>query len=281
LENIQLSSKITEIPRECFYNCKKLNNVILPSSITDIGPEAFSGCSSLNKIEIRGRITAISSKTFRDCTSLEEFVIPNSVESIWGGVFWGCTNLKKVVIPSSVREIGLSSTTPDMGRVFDDKNENLTVYVVKNSVAEMYAINNELNYELYEEPTLIIEPIANQVYTGTEIKPKLNLKYGKTTLQEGLDYILTYTNHVNVGKAKITITGIGYYKGTAMATFNIMPKSISTCSIQKAITDQSYTGKAIKPNPTIKNGKITLKNGTDYTVSYKNNTNCRKSYNDY
>lgn len=38
------------------------------------------------------------------------------------------------------------------------------------------------------------------------------------------------------------------------------------------IKDQTYTGKALKPSVTVKlNGK-TLKNGTDYTVSYKNNT---------
>ena len=36
---------------------------------------------------------------------------------------------------------------------------------------------------------------------------------------------------------------------------------------------QTYTGKALKPPVTVKLGKTTLKKGTDYTVSYKNNTN--------
>ena len=39
------------------------------------------------------------------------------------------------------------------------------------------------------------------------------------------------------------------------------------------VADQNYTGKALKPAPTVKHGGKTLKAGTDYTVSYKNNVN--------
>lgn len=38
-------------------------------------------------------------------------------------------------------------------------------------------------------------------------------------------------------------------------------------------SSKNYTGKAIKTTITIKDGNKTLKNGTDYTVSYKNNIN--------
>lgn len=48
-------------------------------------------------------------------------------------------------------------------------------------------------------------------------------------------------------------------------------KNISSLSVSK-ISDKSYTGKAIKPTVTVKDGAKTLKNGTDYTLSYKNNT---------
>ncbi|MBR2682506.1 MAG: hypothetical protein IKE22_04475, partial [Atopobiaceae bacterium] len=39
-----------------------------------------------------------------------------------------------------------------------------------------------------------------------------------------------------------------------------------------AISSQAYTGNAVKPKPTVKYGTATLKLGTDYTLSYKNNT---------
>ncbi len=40
-----------------------------------------------------------------------------------------------------------------------------------------------------------------------------------------------------------------------------------------SIKNQAYSGKAIKPTVTVKDGDKKLVNGTDYTVSYKNNTN--------
>lgn len=39
------------------------------------------------------------------------------------------------------------------------------------------------------------------------------------------------------------------------------------------INDCFHTGKPIKPDVTLKDGKYTLRNGIDYTVSYKNNQN--------
>ena len=49
-------------------------------------------------------------------------------------------------------------------------------------------------------------------------------------------------------------------------------KNISSLSFSK-ISNKAYTGKAIKPSVTVKDGDTKLKKGTDYTVSYKNNKN--------
>lgn len=58
-----------------------------------------------------------------------------------------------------------------------------------------------------------------------------------------------------------------------------LPASAAT-SLSKAKityeTNYTYTGKAIKPTVTVKVGSKTLKNKTNYTVSYKNNTNVGK-----
>lgn len=58
-----------------------------------------------------------------------------------------------------------------------------------------------------------------------------------------------------------------------------LPASAAT-SLSKATvsyeTNYTYTGKAIKPSVKVKVGKKTLKNKTDYTVSYKNNTDVGK-----
>ena len=49
-------------------------------------------------------------------------------------------------------------------------------------------------------------------------------------------------------------------------------KKISSLTISE-ISNKAYTGKAIKPTVTVKDGSKKLVKGTDYTVSYKNNKN--------
>lgn len=50
---------------------------------------------------------------------------------------------------------------------------------------------------------------------------------------------------------------------------------ITKCTI--TLKCATYTGKALKPTVAVKNGKTTLKSGTHYTVSYKNNTKIGKA----
>ena len=59
-------------------------------------------------------------------------------------------------------------------------------------------------------------------------------------------------------------------KPTPKPTPTPAPKvNLSKC--KATAKDQVYTGKALKPAVTVKYGKKTLKKGTDYTVTYKNN----------
>ena len=61
----------------------------------------------------------------------------------------------------------------------------------------------------------------NEVYTGAELKPAVTVTLGGKTLLEGTDFTVAYSDNVNVGTAKITITGKGNYEGTANGTFEI------------------------------------------------------------
>ena len=60
--------------------------------------------------------------------------------------------------------------------------------------------------------------------TDSDQMPTLTVKNGDTTLQEGVDYTVTYTNNKNVGTATATITFVegSNYTGTASVTFNIL-----------------------------------------------------------
>ena len=115
-----------------------------------------------------------------------------------------------------------------------------------------------------------IASIGNQTYTGSALEPKPAVKMGSTTLKEGTDYTLSYANNTGAGRATLTITGKGNYTGQQALTFTIEPRSISNATV--SVSDQTYTGGALKPKPTVKMGTTTLSEGTDYTLSYANNT---------
>jgi len=117
-----------------------------------------------------------------------------------------------------------------------------------------------------------VASIGNKTYTGSAIKPAPTVTFGSATLAAGTDYSVAYDKNVNVGTAAVTISGKGNFTGTKGATFKIVAADLSKASVD-AIADQGYTGAAVKPVPVVKLGSVTLKAGTDYTVSYANNVN--------
>ena len=115
-----------------------------------------------------------------------------------------------------------------------------------------------------------VEPIADQTYTGSALTPKVVVKEGSKVLTKNVDYTVSYSNNIKVGTASVKITGKGSYKGSHTANFKIVACSIAqaTCS---RIADQTYSGKAIEPTFTVTYKNRTLRTGTDYTVSFKDN----------
>lgn len=123
------------------------------------------------------------------------------------------------------------------------------------------------------------KPIKNAVitynnsltYNGSALSPAVMVKYGNVTLKKNTDYTVAYSNNVTAGTGTITITGKGIYGGSVKKTFTIKKLGISASAVS-GTGNKVYTGSAIKPVPAVKVGGRTLKNGTDFTVSYKNNT---------
>lgn len=64
--------------------------------------------------------------------------------------------------------------------------------------------------------------VGNKYYTGSAVEPEVNLTVKGNGLQQGRDYIVLYSNNVNVGKATVTIQGIGHYAGTIVTSFDIV-----------------------------------------------------------
>ncbi len=112
---------------------------------------------------------------------------------------------------------------------------------------------------------------TSYTYNGKVIKPSVKIinPYG-STLKNGTNYTVTYSSGCkNPGTYKVTVKMKGNYTGSKTFTYKINKIDISKCKVTLSGTSYTYNGKVIKPSVKIINPYgSTLKNGTNYTVTY-------------
>ena len=64
-------------------------------------------------------------------------------------------------------------------------------------------------------------PQSAYTYTGKPLSPPITVTYGGKALSLGKDYAAVYTDNINAGTAKVTLTGAGGYQGSITKTFTI------------------------------------------------------------
>ncbi|MCQ2408552.1 MAG: hypothetical protein MJ065_08535, partial [Oscillospiraceae bacterium] len=104
-------------------------------------------------------------------------------------------------------------------------------------------------------------------YTGSEIEPEL-LFSGKTSWKSGTDFELTFADNIQVtDSAKLTVTGIGHYTGTADFTFSITPMKLTDAAdFSFANNSVIFNGKEQQPALIVKPFDEDLTEGQDYTI---------------
>ena len=110
---------------------------------------------------------------------------------------------------------------------------------------------------------------STYAYNGKAKTPSVTVKVGGKTLKKDTDYTVSYSNNIKVGTAKVTITGKGNYTGSVSKNYSI--KNDFKKATVSGISTKAFTGKNITQSITVKYNGKTLKNGTDYTVSYSSN----------
>lgn len=110
IENVTMSTPITDLPAETFMDCMSLITDAyynITEKITSIGDYAFSGCSALTgKITIDNKVTYLGNYAFSRCSRIEETEINAQIDKLLDGVYKDCGMLSKVSKPNSVTEIG-------------------------------------------------------------------------------------------------------------------------------------------------------------------------------
>lgn len=107
-----------------------------------------------------------------------------------------------------------------------------------------------------------VASISNQTFSGKEKKPSVKVTYNGKTLVKAKDYKVAYSNNKNIGTAKVTITGIGSYKGKVTKTFKIIVKKNASYTISNyryKITNANISGKGTVAITGVKSSSVKKK----------------------
>lgn len=279
LASIELPDTVTEIGKYAFADCTSLKDFIIPDGIKSIGEAAFynsgitslvvpesvetidklafshmanlvsatipagygiifNGCTSLKTAKITGNLTAIDDWMFNNCGQLADFDIPDSVTKIGYAAFSG-TALKEAVIPAGVTEI-------------DDwafgECQNLEKAVLPDGLKSI----GEAAF--YECPELTDSNIPDSVTTLGGYAFSCCPKLKDMTIPDTID---------NFGEC--------VFEDTPGVTIDTSRKYF--IPTVEGIKDLSYTGSEItQPDMEITVNGMTLKEDSDYEVSYSSNT---------
>ena len=279
LKTIDLPDTVTEIGAFAFADCTSLKDFTIPDGIKSIGEEAFynsgitslvvpesvetidklafshmanltnatfpagcgitfSDCKNLKTAKITGNPTVIDNYMFYECSQLTDFEIPGSVKKIGYAAFYN-TALKEAVIPASVTEI-------------DDwafgECQNLEKAMLPDGLKSI----GEAAF--YECPELTDSNIPDSVTTLGGYAFSCCPKLKDMTIPDTID---------NFGEC--------VFEDTPGVTIDTSRKYfIPTVD---GIKDLSYTGSEItQPDMEITVNGMTLKEDSDYEVSYSSNT---------
>ncbi|MBR2794589.1 MAG: Ig domain-containing protein, partial [Solobacterium sp.] len=123
-----------------------------------------------------------------------------------------------------------------------------------------------------EEGLIVVGLEDHYKYTGSPIRPAVQVYYDGELLTEKTDYTISYVNNTNAAKAEdevkapaVVIKGTGNFVKEARETFTIDPIDMDEVSAEAITLVQSAKAQVLKPKVTWK-GK-TLKLNTDYSVN--------------
>lgn len=121
----------------------------------------------------------------------------------------------------------------------------------------------------------IVEFLVSNAVGDSE--PDILATYNGSALEKGTDYrIVSHSNDQTAGTGECVVEGLGNYTGTRTLTYKVTTQKITDIADGISVADMIYTGQALTPAVVLtKQGMevTSLTEGTDYTVSYKDNVN--------
>ena len=176
LKKIDLGN-VEEISFGIVQDCTSLTEITIPKTVKKGSTEVpCLDNPNITKVTLEEGITIVPNALLAN-TGITEITIPNTVTEIQTWAFYNCTNLKKITIPDSVVKIAQDGATEEEGEnVFENHNEDLTIYCYEGSAAAEYAKKYNIKYVYITKP---IEDNKDKIdqensTTGTKANEKIN-----------------------------------------------------------------------------------------------------------
>ena len=124
---------------------------------------------------------------------------------------------------------------------------------------------------------------TGKAYNGAVQKPTVTVKNAAGyAMTENASYTVSYSsgNSKFPGTYSVTVTGKGYYSGSATKTYTLTRQPLSASRVTLSWTSRQYNGAVQQPTVTVKDstGAWTLTEGSHYTVSYAEDSKYPGSY---
>ena len=246
LNSVEMKN-VASIGEMAFYNCFNLVSVKRSDNLKSIDMNAFCNCESLASITLPEGLTYIGAGAFAWC-AFSRLTLPSTLETVDDGAFQRCENLTTLVIWKGVKEINYWA--------FQNCDKIATVYFIGTQDDWLEVNVGYDNEELLNSKFVFIEDpydlnsaavsvISTATYTGNQITPSPVVKQLGVTLKKGPDYKVTYSNNVKIGKAKVTIAGIGKYHGSVTKTFSSVLGKTSRGDMFNLANNVKVTWKAV------------------------------------
>ena len=267
LTEIVIPGGVKSIGNDAFRDCTNLKRVTIPKSVTSIGSEAFNGCNSLELVYYYGSNSdwdEITIGRLNDPLLSARKIFIDGSSSIKLDSEFTCNLGETITVSatySSSQDIPVTaSVKSDVGAALEfsgfsvlgpfkvnSKYESYISFMVTGKKAGEYNLTLTASDGTTAKTVIKVNPIDisnaevkldcpdqyNEGYdcvlhTGSKVEPEiLEVKVNGKLLTRNKDYTASYSDNINCGLAKVSLNGIGNYKGQKIAKFYVVPEKVT------------------------------------------------------
>ena len=267
LTSMTIPASVTRIWPFAFYGCTNLTSVTIPKSVTKIENDAFFDCDNLEVVYYGGSRSdweSIHIMVNNDPLLNARKVYIDGNGSIRLNSEFTCNIGETVSVYatySSIHDMPVTvSIKSDAGTALkisgisvlgpfkvNSKYESYISFMVTGKQAGEYNLTLTASDGTTAKTVIKVNPIDisnaevklncpdqyNEGYdcvlhTGSKVEPEiLEVKVNGKLLTQNKDYTASYSDNINCGLARVSLKGIGNYKGQKIAKFYVVPEKVT------------------------------------------------------